>query len=179
MRKPKQTFTDPATGASRVPQRYRRGDHPYHRTFLDPHTGEEMESTFLARLVSGFAYGLSYGLIYGVGLYSVSVYRVTNPQAQALFWRMMWWHILILSASMGVLLTRLNWEYSPNGRRILWKRIFHDPIARWQHQRRKLKLTDQEWTNIPAGSLQKTRLTEDLSERAVSVAVTPEKPDHE
>lgn len=52
------------------------------------------------------------------------------------------------------------------------RRFTHNVIVKWQHQRQKRTLTEQEWAGVPAGALDKPRLESPVAERAVSVAVT-------
>ena len=47
----------------------------------------------------------------------------------------------------------------------------------WQHQRQKRKLTEQEWLGVPDGAIEKPQMAEDMSDRAVSVAVTRQEGD--
>jgi hypothetical protein len=144
-------------------------------TFTDPQTGEEMESTGVARLVGRLTTGLGVGV--GCGLFFGVLYGLTIWGLQ---WDLIHWQfalstvlLLVLFAGLGfglfgMLLVGLAFGVvsglSPgllgnlnDLRSTALFRWGHDSIARQQHfrhQRRlQRKLFEEEWAGVPAGAI--------------------------
>jgi hypothetical protein len=107
---------------------------PILQTFTDPKTGEEIESTTLARWGAGLVYGLLNGLLLGL---------IMGRQGllPGLF-----------AGLFGVFLGGVvAWGYAVR-HNPLTRRV-HDRIARQQHFRRQRILRRQEFPHVPDGAL--------------------------
>ena len=135
------------------------------QTFTDPETGEEVESTKLARWSIVFGWILFGGVLFGLfaGFYG----ELTSGLGLGLF----------LSLLMGILMVlRL-----PNVKAVrsdLFHRSIHDPIARWQHRRRILR--GQEHQAVPDTAISRAQPPGEpqATDAALSIADDHDEPGH-
>ena len=134
------------------------------QTFVDPKTGEEMESTWLARGSVFLGCGLVYGLVMAV-LVSLGV-RVlwADLVGAGLF---VGWMVLM---GLGIQMERVR--QTPFLQRI------HDPIARAQHRRRQHILRNQEHQVVPNTALSRAQPPGEPTptDAALSIADDPDEP---
>lgn len=112
------------------------------RTFIDPETGEEIESTWLARLgtlvvsalstgiIGGVAVGLL-GQVVGIGVGLTEGLLVGFIAASAVALSVVGLAVMLSQGAFRRLVDH------PSNRRL------HNAIARWQHRRRKAKAGQQ------------------------------------
>jgi hypothetical protein len=129
------------------------------QTFVDPHTGEEMESTGLARVSVGLIGGLIGGLVGGLIGGGFGAALATDR------WAMLLWGLaggLLLGALTG-LLVGLKFGLGAWGRaleEVRWDpldRRVHDSVARRQHARRQRGLRRRAYPHVPDGALSRAR----------------------
>ena len=135
--------------------------------FTDPDTGQEIESTRLARgavwvflgLLSGLVSGLLCGLWGGLGL------------------------VLVKGLGFGVLFglvigLRFSFLKMERARSDNLRQRFHDTIARAQHRRRQRILRSQEHQDVPDGALSRAQPPGDpqATDAALSIADDPDEP---
>jgi hypothetical protein len=111
-------------------------------TFLDPVTGEEIESTRLARLGARLARGLLVALM--LALVQVFVFlwfgwrggmREDDPEALG---QLMMWFVpgyALIGFFAGLAHVRMSKDEEEHVERLT--RRVHDALARWQHRRRR------------------------------------------
>jgi hypothetical protein len=127
------------------------------QTFRDPKTGEEIESTVLARTGAGLIAGLGGSLGFLLG----SV-----------------WPARLLLALLAVALGSIV----GSGLAVLFMDPVHDGIARLQHLRRqrllKRRLLEQEWSGVPDGALSRASTPGEPgpTDTSLSRAEAPEEP---
>ena len=110
------------------------------RVFTDPKTGEEIESTALARWVAGLCYGLVVGLVLGYMCLAAGAYVLVDALGG---------HEHPVSPSPWLVPSALFLIGVLAGLHLAWRGIVsggvrdpifqapHDAIARWQHRRRR------------------------------------------
>jgi len=101
--------------------------------FTDPKTGEEIESTWLARCMGGFVGGLVFGIIIGL---------ITGLPRGLLLGE---WGGLVFGLALGLIsgfIFGLVCKVDNVRRNPLIQRT-HDSVARWQHQRPRSNLNGQ------------------------------------
>jgi hypothetical protein len=124
------------------------------RTFTDPQTGEEIESTALAQWGPGLAYGLLIGLPCGLllGLFGLFIGWGTGIGVGLLIGLLGGLaYLLVFGLLVGWF---FKWGLGPDEIRIdpLARRV-HDSISRRQHLRRQRILRRQEFPHVPDGAL--------------------------
>ena len=160
------------------------------QTFTDTHTGEEVESTWLARGLA-FAIGMFprgrwakgiYGLVIGVSLISAPLAWINfkpsewpYPFSPFTGWYVAGGVLLIGMLVFGLLgawasFFRLATLLSPHIQQT------HDLIAQWQHRHRLLR--SQEHHDVPDGALSRAQPPGDpqATDAALSIADDPDEP---
>jgi hypothetical protein len=124
-------------------------------TFQDPKTGEEIESTALARWGAGLAIGLAIGLVVGLvfGLSGWPVFELFGALVFGLVLGLALGLVLGLVSGLAVGPTARPDGRLDNVRNDLLSQRVHDGIARWQHLRRQRLLRQQEFPHVPDGAL--------------------------
>ena len=121
------------------------------RTFTDPETGEEIESTWLARWGGTLIFSLTLGVGVGVGGWLQGLYKVSFPRN--FFMGLIYG--LFIGAMVAILAKREKMDR-------LGQRI-HDSIARRQHFRQQRlftrKLLEEEWAGVPNKALSQAQTT--------------------
>jgi hypothetical protein len=152
------------------------------QTFTDPKTGEEIESTVLARWGAGLIVGLVPGLLIGLSnglaglIVGLTVGLIFGPIAGRLLKRVDEVYFgLIVGSSLGLigyLISGLHWGWlgalvmglfgglccgAIGGLLGAFSKWAHDNIARQQHLRRqrllKRKLLEEEWAGVPDSAI--------------------------
>ena len=134
------------------------------QTFIDPKTGEEIESTKFARL------GLWLVLSILVIACDVLIY------ASAKF------GLVVLLIPIALFIVFMVWKANDRDAMESYEKFVHDHIACWQHYRRKKllrrKLAEEEWAGVPDNAL--TLVDRSTSPQATDVALSlADAPDEE
>ena len=165
------------------------------KTCVDPKTGQEMESTWLARwgpqisggLISGLVGGLLFWLVLGVVGEVVDATSGLYYGDERRFWMRVDGVLLVLASAVacavvGAVSCGLFYALVPpsmgvvrDDRFIRWA---HDRIARFQHRRRQRLLRSQEHVNVSDGALSRARPSDapQPTDAALSVAGSADEP---
>jgi len=146
------------------------------QTFIDQKTGEEIESTRLAKVFGKLCLFLSWamvlGLVFGLALGTLKGFGTPLFEGIA-------GSILIAVISSLVVTNSLASYYDVSGYQIV--QLTHDGIARAQHFRRqqflKRKLLEEEWAGVPAKAL--TLVDRSTSPQVTDTSVSRSEPPEE
>ena len=148
------------------------------QTFVDPESGEEIESTWLARLVVGSVWGLIIGVLFGVVI-GLAV-GVLWEAFSGVFWGVFWG--VALGLATGLFVAGLAAGMFGELRKVrgdLLSRWTHDGIARTQHVRRRRILRSQDDQDVPDTALSRAQPPGEPTptDAALSIADEPDEPD--
>jgi predicted lipid-binding transport protein (Tim44 family) len=146
------------------------------KTYMDPQTGEEIKSTWLARLVAGLVLGLVFWLAFGLvcGLVGWLAGRLAEGVGFG----------LVEGLSVGLIFGLLGWlvglaaALGEVRNTTLTQRV-HDSIARRQHLRRQRLLRRQEFPHVPDGALSLAHPPGEPEPTAVSLSLAKPPPEED
>ena len=141
------------------------------QTFVDPETGEEMVSTWLACIASWLVFGLFFGLAFGLvgGVLGWLVFGVLFGLIYGLF-----------SGLSGGLIAGLLVPELETARSFRFTRWAHDGMARRQHRRRQRLLRSQEEQHVPDTAISRAQPpgAPQPTDAALSIAVNSDESTH-
>ena len=145
--------------------------------FTDPQTGDEMSSTWLARLVVGAIWGLIIGVLFGVviGLIVGVFCEVFSVPFGEVFWGValgLGGGLFVAGLAAGMLCELQKARSDP------FTRWIHDATARTQHRRRQRVLRSKEHQDVPDTALSRAHPPGEPQPTgaALSVADDPDEP---
>jgi len=143
------------------------------QTFTDPKTGQEIESTWLARYVGGLLFGIIRGMFFGGLLGIIVIFLVVHAEGSLgdFVWGMIrLWIIGLLAGIIGGVLGGLSYSRgtSKAGDKL------HDKIARAPHRRRILR--SREHQDVPDTAISRAQPPgePEPNDAALSIADEPE-----
>ena len=137
------------------------------QTFIDPKTGQEIESTWLARKFCVLAYGLFFGVVGGLA----------SGVHFGFFVGLVCGLVFVLFGVLFYALIVPEMIETRNDRFIRWA---HDLISRVQHRRRQRVLRSQERHDIPNTAISRAQPPGKPvpTDTALSLADEPDEPSH-
>jgi hypothetical protein len=133
------------------------------QTFTDPQTGEEIESTALARWGAGLVVGLVLGLVFGL-IFRLVAGLLIGPVFGLVGGSILWVFGILLASVLALFAWRDTF------RRDSLMGSVHDGIARQQHLRRQRILRRQEFSHVPDGALSRARPSGEPEPTSVSLS---------
>ena len=139
------------------------------QTYTDPNTGEEVESTWLARGVAGLLFGVVFGLTVGLVTSLAELAGLGGGRWPGTYW-------LFMSIGLGLFGLLLGGFSSVKSVRGDHFNQIHDTIARTQHRRRILR--SQEHQAVPDTAISRAQPPGEPqpNDAALSIADDPDEP---